>query len=126
MAALGGELRHPRVLLRFGWSERFAHGLDFYASSPHLTLAASEWLVNAGVRVLGLDTPSPDDPRNAQGTDVDSPNHQVLLGAGVILLEYLANLDQLTGDEAWIAALPLPLEGADGAPCRVVAVDPAP
>ena len=39
---------------------------------------------------------------------------------GVILLEYLANLEAL-GEEVFLLALPLPVQGADGAPMRVIA-----
>jgi arylformamidase len=117
--ALGGAPRHLRVLLRFGWSERF-HDLSFYSGSPFLSEEACRWLLEAGVSVLGMDTPSPDDPRHAQGAAIDSPNHRLLLGAGVVLLEYLTNLDRL-GTEVFLIALPLPVEGADGAPVRAVA-----
>jgi arylformamidase len=67
-----------------------------------------------------MDTPSPDNPAHGQDSDTDSPNHQLLLGAGVILLEYLTNLAALPTD-VFLLALPLPVEGADGAPMRVIA-----
>lgn len=117
--ALGGPPRHPRVLLRFDWAKRFVD-LGFYSESPFLANAACQWLLDSGVDVLGMDTPSPDDPARGQGADVDSPNHHLLLGAGVVLLEYLANLE-LLGDEVFLVALPIPVEGADGAPMRVIA-----
>jgi malonyl-CoA/methylmalonyl-CoA synthetase len=120
-AAIGPTLRHPRLLLRFDWSQRFVD-LDFYASSPHLEAATCEWLLEQGIRLLGMDTPSPDDPRLGYGSGNDSPNHKLLLGRGVVLLEYLANLDAL-GAETFLAALPLPLSGSDGAPARVVAIE---
>jgi kynurenine formamidase len=117
--ALGGRPRHPRVLLRFDWSSRFVD-LGFYSESPFLSSSACRWLVDCGVDVLGMDTPSPDDPAQGQGAAVDSPNHHLLLGAGVVLLEYLTNLDQL-GAEIFLVALAVPVEGADGAPTRVIA-----
>lgn len=121
--ALGGRLRQPRVLLRFGWSRRF-DSLDFYSQSPYLSGDACRWLLDQGVRLIGMDIPSPDDPRQGQDSDDDSPNHHLLLGAGVILLEYLNGLDQLRSDEVFLVALPLPVQGADGAPARVVAFEP--
>ncbi len=121
--ALGGSPRHPRVLLRFGWSERFVDQ-RFYSESPYLSREAAQWLVDAGVRVLGMDTPSPDDPRMGQDSSDDSPNHFTLLGAGVILLEYLANLEALDAPEVFLVAAPLPVAGGDGAPARVLAIVP--
>ncbi len=119
--AAGGRLRHPRVLLRFDWSGRFDEGLEFYSQSPFLGMAACEWLIDQGVRLIGMDIPSPDDPRNGFGSDVDSPNHHLLLGAGVVLLEYLTNLDQIPPD-VFLSAAPLPVVGSDGAPLRALAV----
>jgi kynurenine formamidase len=117
--ALDGAPRHPRLLLRFDWSRRFGD-LSFYSRSPYLSEDACSWLLDAGIDVLGMDTPSPDDPRHARGSASDSPNHRLLLGAGVVLLEYLTNLDRL-GAEVFLVALPLPIEGGDGAPMRAIA-----
>jgi arylformamidase len=121
-AALGGGLRHPRVLLRFGWSARFG-GMDFYTESPFLARDAARWLVDEGALLVGMDVPSPDDPRLGYGSDEDSPNHYTLLGAGVILLEYLNNMEALTAPEVQLVALPLKLRGGDGAPARVIAIE---
>jgi len=122
-AALGAPLRHPRVLLRFDWSRRWG-GLDYYTDAPYLSEAACRWLLDHGVRLLGMDTPSPDDPRAAYGTQSDSPNHKLLLGAGVYLVEYLTDLHRLGGRETFLVALPLKVTGGDGAPARVVAIEP--
>lgn len=122
--ATGGRLRHPRLLLRFDWSERWG-GLDFYSQSPFLSAEACEWIVDQGVVLLGMDTPSPDDPRLGFGSANDSPNHKTLLSAGVILLEYLTNLRELRSDEVFLMALPLRIVGADGAPARALAFEPA-
>ena len=121
-AAVGGTLRHPRVLLRFGWSQRFGR-MDFYTESPFLAREACTWLVEQGAVLVGMDVPSPDDPRLGYGSGEDSPNHHILLGAGVILLEYLNNLEQLSAPEVFLAALPLRVRGADGAPARVIAIE---
>lgn len=122
--ALGGAPLHPRVLLHFDWSRRFVD-LDFYEGSPFLSTDACAWLLDQGVVLLGMDTPSPDDPRHGFGSANDSPNHKLLLGRGVVLLEYLSGLGRL-GRETFLVALPLPVTGGDGAPARVVAIDPPP
>jgi arylformamidase len=112
----------PRLLLRFDWSRRFG-SLDFYTDSPYLARDAATWLVDRGVRLLGMDSPSPDDPRLGFGSEEDSPNHHVLLNAGVILLEYLNDLAALRSRDVHLIALPLRVAGGDGAPARVVAID---
>jgi kynurenine formamidase len=117
--AVGGSLRHPRLILRYGWSERFG-GMDFYDESPWLAREACIWLVEQGLTLLGMDTPSPDNPADGFGSEDDSPNHKILLGSGVVLVEYMNDLERLPG-EVFLVALPLSLSGADGAPARVVA-----
>jgi arylformamidase len=121
-AAGADESAPPRLLLRFDWDERFG-GLGFYDESPYLSEEAARWLVERGVKLLGMDSPSPDDTRNGFGSGNDSPNHWTLLGAGVVIVEYLANLRTLRSRDVQLIALPLPVQGADGAPARVVAID---
>jgi kynurenine formamidase len=120
-SALGGTLRQPRLLLRYDWSERFG-SLAFYTESPYLSREACHWLVEQGARLIGMDTPSPDDPRLGFGSAEDSPNHHILLGAGVVLVEYLANLAAVRTPEPLLVVAPLRVLGADGAPARVFAL----
>jgi arylformamidase len=110
------------VLLRFDWSQRFDDSEAFYENWPYLSEDACTWLVEQGARLVGMDTPSPDNPADGFGAERDSPKHKILLGAGVILLEYMTNLDQLGVGPVQLIALPLSLPGSDGAPVRAVAV----
>jgi len=50
--------------------------------------------------------------------------HQVLLGAGTVLLEALANLDGLRPGPFWLSAAPLKVVGSDGAPVRAFGLQP--
>ncbi|MCC6179744.1 MAG: cyclase family protein [Chloroflexi bacterium] len=83
---------------------------DFVALGP----AAARWLVDAGVRLVGIDYLSVDpyaaDPPAA---------HLALLGAGVVVVEGL-DLRAVPPGEYDLTCLPLKLAGADGAPARVV------
>ncbi len=111
-----------RLVLRFDWSDHWGRP-EYYEEYPYLSEACCEALVGGGLKVLALDTPSPDDPRKGRDDEEDSPNHKCLLAAGVAMVEYLTNLRALTGP--WITLVPLPLKvvGADGAPARVIACD---
>ena len=42
--------------------------------------------------------------------------------AGIGVIEYLVNLDRLGRDRVRLAALPLKLDGEDGAPARAIAI----
>jgi kynurenine formamidase len=116
--------RPERLLLRFDWSDYWGQ-MKFYTDYPFLSVEAGRWLVRRGVKLLGMDSPSPDNPDHGRTSDPDSPVHKVLLGAGVILLEYLCNLRELRQQEVELAFLPLKVREGDGAPGRAVAIERA-
>jgi arylformamidase len=107
-----------RVLVRTDWDERL--DTDAYFSDfPPLAPEAADWLVERGVWLLGMDTPS------LHQTEFVAI-HEVLLGAGVVIVESLANLRELTEPHVLFSALPIKIAGADGAPVRAVAHDGIP
>jgi arylformamidase len=122
LSALLGEARPERLVLRFDWSDRWG-STDFYRGHSYLSEAAAEWLVERGLRLLGMDTPMPDNPAHGRGTERDSPVHKILLGNGVVLVEYLCNLRSLTEQDVELIVLPLKVLDGDGAPARCVAVE---
>jgi arylformamidase len=71
-------------------------------------------LVDAGVRLVGLDGPSADPPGAA-----DLPAHRTLLAARVVILEGL-DLSGVPPGAYELLCLPLRLRDGDGAPARVV------
>lgn len=117
-----GDKKPVRLILRTGWSEYFGN-MKFYNEYPFLSEDAAHWLVEKGVRLIAMDTPSPDNPAHSRGTPRDSPNHKVLLGAGVVLVEYLTNLKSVTAQEVDLIVMPLRLKGCDGSPARCVAIE---
>jgi kynurenine formamidase len=115
-----GDRRPERVVLRFDWSDHWGTQ-RYYAEQPFISEDAGRWLVSRGVRLLALDTPQADSPKNGRGSKSDSPVHKILLGAGVIKLEYLNNLRAVTVRDFELIALPLNIRGGDGAPARCIA-----
>jgi arylformamidase len=79
-----------------------------------LTAPAARMLVDAGVRLVGLDGPSADPPGAA-----DLPAHRTLLAARVVILEGL-DLSGVPPGAYELLCLPLRLRDGDGAPARVV------
>lgn len=113
-----GKHKPARLILATGWDVHFG-GLDYYEKSPWLTMGAAELLVETGVRLLGIDFPSPEQTGNGLV-------HKYLLGRGVCLVEYLCRLDQLKTEQFELIVMPLKLSGSiDGAPARVVAIEEA-
>jgi kynurenine formamidase len=100
------------VLVCFGWSTEFTND-EYYLNYPELTPQFAEKLVQLGVSIVGMDTPSPDRaPYNI---------HKILFKGDILIIENLTNLQQLIGQKNFeITALPAKFQ-AEAAPCRVVA-----
>ena len=113
-----------KIIFNFGWG-KYWNSRKFYCDYPFFSEEAAQYLVQKGVKLVAMDTPSPDDSRVALdgkllGTDKDSPIHKIFLGNGVLLVEYLANLDKVTDYNGWvISAMPIKIKAGDGAPARI-------
>ena len=83
---------------------------DFVAMAPE----AAEWLVAAGVALVGVDYLSVEKFGSS-----DFAAHHALLGAGVIIVEGL-DLSEVEPGDYEMTCLPLRVVGADGSPARVV------
>jgi len=106
------------VAFHTGWS-KFWHEPSKYRNDlkfPSIDVAVAEYLVTRKIVGLGIDTLSPDVPEN------DYPVHQVILGAGLYIVENLANLDQLPPVGSTIHVLPIKIAGATESPVRCFAM----
>jgi len=103
------------ILLVRAWAGH--HTDDGFFQCAGLTRAAADWVVARGVKALGCDLATPDDPR-----DMTRPVHLALLGRGILIIEELANLEQLPAPGFQFVGLPLKIKGATGSPIRAVAV----
>lgn len=121
LAGILGERSAERILMRFDW-DRNLGTMTYYDESPYLSEEAAQWLVGRGCQLLGMDTAMPDNPKNGRNGPSDSPNHKILLGNGVILLEYMINLGDLDQPIVQLIVAPLKIRGGDGAPVRVFAI----
>ncbi|MBN1902441.1 cyclase family protein [Candidatus Sumerlaeota bacterium] len=110
-----------RVIFRFDWS-RFWGQEQFYKDWPFFSLELASWLIEGGVTLVGMDTPSPDNPMDDRASGNDSPLHKLFLKNGVTLVEYLARLDEVKTDSFDLVALPLKIKQGDGSPSRVIAL----
>ena len=111
-----------RILMRFDW-DRLLGSMKYYDECPYLSDEAATWLVDNGCVLLAMDTPMPDNPKNGRGTKNDSPVHKILLGSGVILVEYMVNFAPLpTVGYINLVVAPLKIKEGDGAPARAFAI----
>jgi arylformamidase len=108
----------------------FYTGLDvnYYTARQHdrayFATDAIRWLVEeAKIKLMGVDTSGHEIRNKDSSPVVGQPNHELLLGAGVPLIEYLTNLKPLLGKRLWTFTLPVRLMGAESFPARVIAID---
>lgn len=102
-----------RVLIRTAYSS----SARFDPEYPHLSPEAARHLVSAGVKCIGIDSPS------VEKYSGDGTVHRILLSAGLVIIEWL-DLSSVPEGSYTIIALPLRLRGLDGSPARVVLMVP--
>ncbi len=104
-----------RVLLKTENSKHWNDG-RFYEEFVYLEPDGAQFLVDHGVRLVGIDYLSIDKFRSES-----HPSHFVLLEKNVVIIEGL-NLNAVPQGNYTIYALPLNLQDADGGPTRVVLI----
>ena len=86
----------------------------FHEDYAHLSETAARYLVDQGVKVVGIDYLSVEQFKKA-----GAPAHKALLSNGVIIIEGL-NLTEAEAGHYEMYCLPLKIANGDGAPARVV------
>jgi kynurenine formamidase len=127
---IGHELRElDIVLVRTGRDAQYGEP-GYMALGPGVTVAATRWLWERGVRVMGIDAWGWDAPLHMQAQQAmerDEPGvfwaaHQADLPYSQI--ERLVNLAELPATGFKVACFPLRISGGSAAPARVVAILP--
>jgi kynurenine formamidase len=77
----------------------------------------ARWLQERGVKVVGMDLGVVDEIGNPT-----RPVHMRMLGAEILLIENLVNLDQVANSRFLFIGLPLNVDGATASPIRAVAI----
>lgn len=107
-----------RLIIRFNWDIHLGES-RYYTDHPFLSEEACKWLVDKGCRLIATDTPQLDNPKKGN----DAPNHKILLGAGVVIVEYLVNIKEIEKKEVELIVAPLKIKDGDGAPARCFAIE---
>jgi kynurenine formamidase len=107
------EIENDDILLLHTGHDKY-YGTDkYYKNFPVITSGFAEIVIEKGIKIIGFDSPSPDD----YPYDV----HKLLFKSDILIIENLTGLEQLlniTGFE--ITAIPVKFQSA-GAPVRVIA-----
>ncbi len=98
------------------------HGEYMVRPWPHLTTSSIDLLLERHIRVLGVECPDPDrvDQTNLSANTFEG--HRRLLGAGIPIIENLANLEAIPEARVEFVALPLPIRGASASAIRALAL----
>lgn len=108
-----------RLLFRTDWYRRYGKP-EYRSQLPRISIELAQWLVERKVALIGVEGPSVADVNNMRElTDV----HQTLFRGGVLIVEGLANLDQLQQSQVEFIALPLRVTMGDGSPVRAIAIE---
>ncbi len=104
-------IRTPNSELWSDPSHRFHR--DFVALNP----AAAQWVVDQGIRLIGVDYLSVQ-----RYSDTNAATHRILLKAGVVIVEGL-DLRGVRPGSYELMCLPMKLAGSDGAPARAILIE---
>jgi arylformamidase len=108
-------LHGKAVLVHTDWSRHWRTD-QYFSGHPFLTAAAARYLTDQGATLVGIDSLNIDDI--ADGT---RPVHTTLLGAGILIVEHLCNLDKLPLNGFQFTAVPVKVRGMGTFPVRAFA-----
>lgn len=142
------------VLINTGWHHKYSDSQEYFGHGPGLSLAAAEWLVEKGAKLVGVDTAFIDHPlatsmgphrggpqikylmpryKEKTGREASddfphwNPAHKALLGAGIPTIENVGgDLDDVTAMRCTLQSYPWRWKEGDACVVRLVAIhDPA-
>lgn len=128
LAAIGHDLQPLDIVLIHTGRDEFLDADDYMIRGPGVTAAATRWLYDRGVRVMGIDAWGWDRPLHLQAAEAVEKGesgifweaHQADLAYSQI--ERLANLSSLPATGFKVVCFPLRIVGGSAGPARVVAI----
>lgn len=111
-----GDIRGKAVLVQTSWDRHWRTD-QYFESFPYLTGRLAQWLLDAGVALVGIDS------HNIDCTDGgERPVHSTLLGADIPIVEHLCGLGNVPEHGAKFFAVPVKVKGFGTFPVRAFAV----
>jgi arylformamidase len=112
------------VLFNFGWYKNWTnnYGVEnqiYLKNNPGIGEDVAKYLASKKTKIVGGDIPTID-----SDADPLEKAHRVLLPAGVLIIENLANLDSLPPLGSFLIATPLKIKEGTGCPVRAFAFTP--
>ncbi|HMP98438.1 MAG TPA: cyclase family protein [Cyclobacteriaceae bacterium] len=111
----GLDVSGKALLINTNWDEYWNTEM-YFDNHPFLTEAAAKYLVEAGAKLVGIDSHNIDDTRaNSR------PVHSILLGNEVLIVEHMCNLKALPNENFLFSAIPPKFRGLGTFPVRALA-----
>jgi len=132
---IGTDIQEGTITLIRTDRDAFSDAADFWKRGTGMSAAATEWLIDQGSRVMGIDQWGWDVPFHVHIAQAKAENrddlfweaHRVGIRKTYWHMEQLTNLAALPPMGFKVYVLPLKLAGASAAPARVIAIlDDAP
>ena len=108
-------LRDKAILIHTGWDKHWETE-QYFEDHPYLTQEAAEYLRDAGVSLIGIDSLNIDDTADGQ-----RPAHSILLKAEIPIVEHMCNLSELPDDGFTFFAVPVKVKKFGTFPVRAFA-----
>ena len=130
LARIGHELGDRDIVLVRTGRDKFVEEPGYMALGPGVTVAATLWLYERGVRVMGIDAWGWDGPLHLQAQEALERNEPGIFWAAhqadlpYSQIERLVNLGGLPQTGFQVVCFPLKIMGAGAAPSRVVGIVP--
>jgi arylformamidase len=119
-------LENDILLLKTCWDRlRDCTTREYWHEAPYINELGAAWLAKQNIKAVGFDFPQDHALREIPQRHppvTELPTHDLILRKGIYLIEYLCNLSNLPAGRVQVFALPLKIEGGEGACARVVAV----
>ncbi|MFK7978109.1 MAG: cyclase family protein [Halioglobus sp.] len=130
LAKSGSEIEPGTIVLIRTGRDQFINTKAYWKKGTGMSAAATEWIIDQGCTVMGIDQWGWDLPfhyqikqsKQAGRDDLFWEGHRVGQRKPYWQMEQLVNLDALPANGFEVAVLPLKLVGASAAPARVVAM----
>jgi arylformamidase len=120
VAALKGlDLKAKAVLFQTDWDLHWRTEAYSNGNHPFLTAETAEYLTQAGVALVGIDSYNIDDTKSG-----NRPAHSILLKRGIPIVEHLCGLRELPAHDFKFFSVPVKVKGMGTFPVRAFAVVP--
>jgi kynurenine formamidase len=109
------------IIINTGWHHKWDEP-DYVKKFPGIVKSGAEWLVKAGIKMVGVDWIAIDHPSQTDMGDNSWASHKIILSNNIPIIENIGGeVDKVTGQRVTIIVLPVKVKEGDGFPVRVVA-----